>query len=281
MFFLSVFGITVASAEFVARTFSYEMECTLVEYRTNVTPSLHERKSRFLTVVDSDAESLAYLSMLLQRFNYPSISTTTAKETIEIVTTAVPLLMIISLNLKDMDSYDFIRLLKDDPKTSSVPLIAINKQEDAVVRKRCLDLGVVSCLYHPVSAESLYRVVQVSIEKNPRTGMRIQTNRPVRVNDVRNDGLFGAYTLDLSERGMFLRTMTPVAINTRLLLQIDLDGRLIITEAEVLYNCKAGEEPYKEPGVGLKFTRIDPKDQEYIRYCIMQEVTQGIAERKA
>ena len=48
--------------------------------------------------------------------------------------------------------------------------------------------------------------------------MRIQTNHPVRVNDARRDSHFEAYTLDLSDRGMFLRITNPTAINTRLLL---------------------------------------------------------------
>lgn len=54
--------------------------------------------------------------------------------------------------------------------------------------------------------------------------MRIQINQPVRENDARRDSHFEEYTLDLSERGIFLRIMNPAAINTRLLLQRDLDG---------------------------------------------------------
>lgn len=246
-------------------------------YRTNVTPNIQERKSRFLMVVDSDADSRSYLCSLLQRFNYPSFSAETAKDAIETATTAVPLLVVTSLHLKDMDGYDFIRLLKEHPKTADVPVIAVNKQEDLAVRKRCLDLGAVGCLYHPMSAEALYRIVQVAIEKNPRACMRIQTNQPVKVIDTRHDSLYGAYTLDLSEHGMFLRTVNPAVPNARLSLQLDLGGRLISTEAEVLYSCKAGEEPYKEPGIGLRFTRIDPRDQERIRHFIMQEVTRDIA----
>jgi CheY-like chemotaxis protein len=249
----------------------------LVELRTNAAPNLLQRKSRFLMVVDSDADNLAYLCSLLQRFNYPSFSAATAQEAIETATTAVPLLIIVSLNLKDMDGYDFMQLLKEHPKTADVPLIAIHKQEAPNVRKRCLELGAVGCLYQPVSAETLYRVVQVAIEKNPRASLRVRTNQPVKVNDTRHDSLYGAYTLDLSEHGMFLRTVNPVSARSRLSLQLDLDGRLIAAEAEVLYNCKAGEEPYMEPGIGLKFTRIDPKDQERIRHFIMQEITQGIA----
>jgi CheY-like chemotaxis protein len=252
-------------------------EILLAEFKTGSKSKKAERKSRFLMVVDSEPDSLVYLCSLLERFNYPSFSVATAQEAIETAQTAVPLLIIVSLNLKDMDGFHFIQTIKEHPKTADIPVIAIHTQEDLSVRKRLLDLGAVGCLYQPVSAEVLYRVVQVAIEKNPRAGLRVRTNQPVKVNDSRHDSLYGAYTLDLSEHGMFLRTVHPVSARSRLLLQLDIEGRMIAAEAEVLYNCKAGEEPYMEPGLGLKFTRIDPKDQERIRHFIMREVTQGIA----
>jgi CheY-like chemotaxis protein len=85
-----------------------------------------KEKAAFLCWVDNDAESLAYFGHAASAVQLYVLrrSDPTAKETIETVTTAVPLLMMISLNLKVMDSYDFILLLKEYPRTSSVSLIA-------------------------------------------------------------------------------------------------------------------------------------------------------------
>ncbi len=107
--------------------------------------------------------------------------------------------------------------------------------------------------------------------------MRIRTVQPVKVNTMPDDGLYGAYTLDLSERGMFLRTVNPVPVHTRLSLQLNMDGRIIELEATVLYGCQAGGGPYCEPGLGLQVVRIAPKDQQFIRQFIRNEVTRGIA----
>jgi two-component system, cell cycle response regulator DivK len=244
-----------------------------VVYRTNVNPSVRDRKSRFLVVVDNEAGHLAYLAALLRRFNYPSFTAVTAKEAIETVTTAIPLLVIISL---DQDGFDLMRQLREHPATSEVPFIAVGDKEDPAVRNRCLEMGALGCLFHPVSAEMLYLIIQIAVEKTPRSYMRVQTNQAVKLIDEQHS-FFGAYTLDLSERGMFLRTMDPAFEKAKLSLQINLNGRLITTEAEVLYRCNADEEPYQEPGVGLKFTRIEPKDQESIRRFIREEVNRGIS----
>lgn len=229
-------------------------------------------------MIDSDAENISHLSALLRRFNYPTFCAPTAKEALEIAATAVPLLILISLDCLEMDGYDLMRRFRESPQTAAVPLIALSKQQDRTVRTRCLDLGAVGCLFYPISAEALYRVVQVAIEKNPRSCMRIQTNQPVKVNDIKHDSLYGAYTLDLSERGMFLRTANPASAKTKLPLQLDLNGRIINTEGEVLYSCKAGDEPYKEPGIGLKFTQLESKDREYLRNFISEEVARDKAE---
>ena len=246
------------------------------EHGIQVAGDAEIRKRRFLMVVDSDSDSLSYLSVLLNRFNYPSFKATSAQEAIETAATAVPFLVVTSLHLPDMHGFDLMQQFKENLATSHIPIIAVSRQEDLNVRKRCLDMGAVGCIYHPVEAETLYRVVQVAVEKNPRSCMRVRTTKPVKVNDERHDTFYGAYTLDLSERGMFLRTVNSAPLNTALSLQIDLNGRIIPAVAEVLYSCKEGTGPYQEPGIGLKFSRIEPKDQEFLRIFIQNEVMRGI-----
>lgn len=253
----------------------------MADYSAGAASDADNRKDRFLMVVDNDSDSLSYLSVLLHRFNYPAYKAMSAQEALETAMTAMPFLVIMSLHLPDMPGFDFMQQLKDHPSTSHIPLIAVSRKEDAEARKRCLDLGAVGYLYHPVDAETLYRVVQVAVEKNPRSCMRVRTNQLVKVCDVRHDSIYDAHTLDLSERGMFLRTISLASVHARLSLQLDLDGRIIPTEAEVLYNCREGEGPYQEAGVGLKFNRIEPKDQEFLRKFIKAEVMRGITSGNA
>ncbi|MFA5073325.1 MAG: PilZ domain-containing protein [Nitrospirota bacterium] len=224
------------------------------------------RKNRFLMLVEHDSHELSYLSTLLQKFNYPSFKAVTAREALETVTAAVPFLVITSLELPDMHG---------------IPLIAVSKKEDAGIRQHCFDLGAVGCLYHPVDPETLYRIVQVAVEKNPRSCMRIRTVQPVKVNDTRHDSFYGAYTLDLSKKGMFLRTVHSAALHSQLLLELDLNEVVIPLEAEVLYCCHADEGPYKESGIGLKFTQIKPKDQDYIDQFIKEKIARGVIQGTA
>ncbi len=116
-------------------------------------------------VVDSDADNLSYLSALLDRFNYQLYKAASAGEALESAAIAVPSLIITDLGLTDMHGFELMRQLKQNPLTSQVPLIALNSHEDQDVKKRCLELGALGCLSRPLDAETLYRTVQVAIEK--------------------------------------------------------------------------------------------------------------------
>jgi hypothetical protein len=75
---------------------------------------------------------------------------------------------------------------------------------------------------------------------------------------------------------MFLRTLRPAPLDTRLSLQIGLNDRIIAIEAVVRSSYRTGGGPYNEPGMGLQFVRTAPQDQEIIRQFIRNEVTRGI-----
>jgi CheY-like chemotaxis protein len=236
-----------------------------------------DRRSRFLLVVDSDPNSLSYTSLLLHRFNYQIFKAATAEEALQMATIALPALIITALALRGMSGFELMQQLKDYPVTASIPVIALSRQDDLIVKRRCFELGAVDCLYHPVSPDLLYRAVQLAAEKTPRTSMRIKTTQQVKVTNMQLESFEGAYTLELSERGLFLRTTNVAAKDMRLSLQIDLNGQIIVTEAVVVYNADANKGPHYEPGMGLQFVQIDPKDKERIRKFIAKEVMRGVA----
>jgi c-di-GMP-binding flagellar brake protein YcgR len=175
-----------------------------------------------------------------------------------------------------MQGIQLLQMLKKHPNTADIPLIAMRRKDDPIKEQSCLSAGAVHCLTKPISAELLYRAVQTATQKRPRVNMRIRTIQPVQVNMMPGATCDAAHTLDLSEQGMFLRTLKPAPENSRLSIRINLNGLIIAAEAVVVYNCLPNAGPYKESGMGLEFTRIAPKDREVIRRFIGSEVLRGI-----
>jgi hypothetical protein len=80
---------------------------------------------------------------------------------------------------------------------------------------------------------------------------------------------------------MFLACEEPAAVNSRLSLLINLNGRLIPVEATVLQSIKDRGGPYLQPGMALEFLQISPEDRETIREFIRQDILRGIEREKA
>ncbi len=234
------------------------------------------RQIQTVLVVDDDQSSLSSLCTLLVRFGYQILKATTGKQAFATATTLVPSLVIISLDLPGMNGFKLMRQLRNNPGTAHIPFIGLIRQDDADLKNRSLEHGAAGYLSHPIDTELFYRTVQAALEKNPRSSMRVRTVLPVKVYGNAHESLYGAYALALSAGGMFLRTMSPVSVNSEISLEFDLNGHTVAAETRVLYNCQSGCGPDRETGIGLRFVEIAPKDQDSIREFIRSEVMKGL-----
>jgi len=234
------------------------------------------RNSQYVLVVGSDANSLIYTSMLLQRLEYHICSAKTAEEALELAGVALPSLIITDLKLAGMSAPQMIKLLRQEPRTASVPVVIKTELLTPDLELKCLQAGAAASIKKPVQADELYRVVQSIIEHTPRTHIRIQTRLFVTVNNKPLDCDAGECATVLSARGMYIRTQNPFPRRTIFPLQITLDNQTISAEAKVVYSHGQGEGPFGEAGMGLYFVKIDALGEELLRKYINEEVTKGI-----
>jgi CheY-like chemotaxis protein len=235
-----------------------------------------ERHSRYLLVVESDANELYSTAMLLQRFEYNVCTARNADEAIELGSVALPALIICEPSLPGRNGLDLLQLLKETPRTSQVPIVVKVANNSPEVEKKCLEAGALF-LRKPVQAEDLYRIVQLATENTPREHIRVYTRLPVTADNKPLDcGGDGECATVLSQHGIYVRTLKLSAMSSKLSLKIIIKKRPIAVEAMVLHSHRFGEGPFEEPGMGLKFTSISAADQEFIRQFIREEVTKGI-----
>jgi len=230
------------------------------------------RTSRFLLVVDSDANDRIYLSMLLKRFEYNIGAAKNAGEALEMSSVVVPSLIITAQALQDMTGLELIRRLRQERITEHIPVIVHITDYTPEKERQCVQSGAAACIRNPVQAEELYRAVQAAIEPTPRTSIRIATFLPVSVNNIPLLCGAGECASILSEQGMYIQTLKPYPKKSSITVQITILDHVIVAESVVLYCYKNGEGPNKEPGMGIQFIRIAPYDQDVIRQYIKQEI---------
>lgn len=248
----------------------------MTDNRINASSEIFDRKNHFLLVVDSDAYNLFYTSSLLKRFDYKPIIARSAREAIQVATASVPALIITSLGLSDMRGAELIKKIRQNPATAQVPIITIERRRRLSGEKGSVDVCDDNDLNRPVSPESLHRAVQAAVEKTPRANIRMKTLLTVKISNMPFDCPAGVCPVTLSERGIFLPTVKPAAVDTRVSLQIALYGQNITLDSVVIYSYPRTKRSDHEPGMALEFVQIAPKDQELIRNYIHHEITRHI-----
>lgn len=243
------------------------------------TPSAENKSgSRAIVIAGRKTRDLFSLSLLLQRFEYTVSSAHTAAEALNLISSVRPALVIADPVLPGMSGTTLLQLLHQDSATAGIPVIFMISPGDAAMELKCHDYGAAGCISKPVQAEELYHAVQASIEPKPRATIRIDTRLPVSVDNVPLECSEGerSCAIDLSEHGMYVPMFKPYPRNRQLKVQIRIKNYTISAEGSVLYSHASAAGSYREPGMGLKFTAIAPRDREFIRKFIRDEVMRDI-----
>lgn len=244
----------------------------MAEGKNRHSPAKSGRKKQIVLVVDPDEHTLSSSRTLLKKFGYHFFKATTGAKAISTASMVTPSLVIVAQELPDMTGFELIRQFRKSRGLAHIPFICLTGQDDSDLKNFHLGHDAAGYLCHPIEPDVLYRTVQAAIEKNPRSSMRVRAVVPVKVYGLQHDALYGAYSLALSTGGMFLRTMSPVSVNSEISLEFDLNGRSIAAESVVLYNCQGGGETCEESGIGLRFIDIAARDRDCIREFIRTEV---------
>jgi len=243
---------------------------------------IFDRKKRILFVVDGDASDLYYTGMLLQRLDYSIYTTRMAEEALDVMRFAVPLLILTEASLPHMSGVEFLKQIKQDPKTKAVPVIVYTASPDPSLKDMCLRAGCAAYLRKPVDPDELYAAIQKATEASPRQYIRLNACVQVIVGDETTvEGpLGGDCVTALSENGMYITTARPHVTGESLAITLFLGNAKIRCEGVVLYSFIGNKGPMGAPGLGIKFSRIRPEDRNLIRAFVKKELTQDIAQRE-
>jgi CheY-like chemotaxis protein/Tfp pilus assembly protein PilZ len=237
-----------------------------------------EREKKLVLVVDSDSAHLYFTSMLLQRLDYSIQTAKNADDALEMITVARPALVLTELALPESGGLEFIRAIKRHPRTYSVRVMVLAAGLNAATREACLAEGCAAALAKPVDPDALYAAVQKATESQPRSFIRLNTCLNILIGKDVNpaNAVIDDYISALSENGMFVSTANPRAVGLEFPFTIFLKDAIIKVTGVVLYSFQRGQGPLRTPGMGIRFTQIDPEEQAMIRTFIRREITKGL-----
>ena len=123
-----------------------------------------------ILIVDDNTDLNKVLQMSLNE-SYETISAINGEDAVDLAVTEVPDLIIMDLMMNGMNGFEAIRLIRQVPKTRSIPIIAITAGLSNSVEEECTRIGCNDFLFKPFTASQLNSSITRLLNQNGSNGV--------------------------------------------------------------------------------------------------------------
>ncbi len=237
-----------------------------------------DRTKKLLIIVDSDGAYLYYTGVLLQRLEYTMHTVKTAEEALALMDIALPSLILTDAELPQMSCVDFLKQLRQNPRTQAIPVIVYALSVEPALREACMREGAAAFLKKPLDSDALYATIQKVTEATPRGYVRLTTCLPVVVGDDQAGAPESEdWITALSEHGAYVSTTHPNPKGALVTLTIRLENVSVRLAGKVLYSFDRTTSPLRIPGMGVQFLQLRSEDQNIIKAFIERQLTKDLS----
>ena len=114
-------------------------------------PQQFDETKPTVLVIDDSADVHRLLRARLRHEELEIISAEGGRSGIETAKTARPAMILLDLDMPDMDGFEVLRHLKNDPVTLDTPVIVLSGLQSAQDKVMAFDLGAVDYITKPIS----------------------------------------------------------------------------------------------------------------------------------
>jgi diguanylate cyclase (GGDEF)-like protein len=119
-----------------------------------------------ILVVDDDPDILQYVKMNLELEGFEAETASNGLEALQIATKHPPALVLMDVMMPGMDGLTTLRHLRNDPTTSSVPVVMLTARALAKDRVKGLDLGADDYITKPFDLEELISRIRTVLRRS-------------------------------------------------------------------------------------------------------------------
>ena len=113
-----------------------------------------------ILIVEDNKDSLEILGLRVTAIGYQVIKARNSKEAITYAEAEGPDLIFMDLNLPDADGIKTTTILRQNPKTSRIPVVALTAWMSELWRQKASKVGIVSYMLKPVSPWTLKETIE-------------------------------------------------------------------------------------------------------------------------
>jgi CheY-like chemotaxis protein len=117
-----------------------------------------------ILIVDDNAANLTLLEFVLQRAGHVTTTATTAEEALVHLERELPNLLLLDLRLPGISGMALVRLLRDDPRTSALKIVAVTAQAMRGDEEAALAQGFDGVVTKPLDTRTLAQTIAGYLE---------------------------------------------------------------------------------------------------------------------
>lgn len=113
-----------------------------------------------ILIVEDNRDSLEILSLRITSIGYEAIKAHNSKEAIQGAEAEQPDLILMDMDLPDVDGVKTTAMLRQSPKTSHIPIVAITAWMGELWREKASKVGIATYLLKPISPQTLKQTIE-------------------------------------------------------------------------------------------------------------------------
>jgi two-component system, cell cycle response regulator DivK len=112
-----------------------------------------------ILIVEDNKDSLEILGLFVTKVGYQPIKACNSKEAITYAEAELPDLIFMDLDLPDADGIKTTAILKQNPRTCRIPVVAVTAWMSALSEEKASRVGIATYLIKPVSPQTLKETI--------------------------------------------------------------------------------------------------------------------------
>ncbi len=121
-----------------------------------------------ILIIDDDLDTLRLVGLMLERQGYEILAANNGKQGLEAARLDQPDLILLDVMMPDLDGFEVTRLLRDDPATTSIPIILFTAKTQVEDRVTGLEAGADVYLTKPTQPRELFAQVKAMLARRPK-----------------------------------------------------------------------------------------------------------------
>ena len=117
--------------------------------------SKHAKTKKKILIVEDNLDLTYILLRVVENAGYDSILAVNGKEAVEMADSQRPDLILMDIMMPEMNGFEATRLIRENPKTRLIPIIAVTAMSSAKDREDCLKCGCSDYMSKPFTPSQL------------------------------------------------------------------------------------------------------------------------------